>query len=98
MNHQSPNPKADSPAVLPSQRLLFDIPEDVAYLNSAYMGPMPKIAVEAGERGLRAKLNPWTIAPADFFTESEAVRGNAVNAVDDTGFFLGWRYGLGSTA
>ena len=45
MNQHNPH------ELLPSQRALFDIPEDVAYLNSAYMGPMPKRAVAAGERG-----------------------------------------------
>ena len=29
----------------------------------------------ACERGLRRKLHPWNIEPADFFTASEAVRG-----------------------
>jgi len=61
--------------LLPNQRALFDIPADIAYLNAAYMGPMPKVAAEAGTVGMRAKLKPWTIAPVDFFTESEAVRG-----------------------
>jgi selenocysteine lyase/cysteine desulfurase len=69
MNQQTP-----AHTLLPSQRALFDIPDDIAYLNSAYMGPMPKLAVEAGEAGMRAKLQPWTIAPVDFFTESEVVR------------------------
>lgn len=79
MNQQTP-----AYALLPSQRALFDIPDDVAYLNSAYMGPMPKLAVEAGERGMRAKLTPWTIAPADFFTESEAVRAAFAKLVNAT--------------
>lgn len=79
MNQQTP-----SQILLPAQRALFDIPEDVAYLNSAYMGPMPKLAVEAGEAGMRAKLNPWTIAPVDFFTESEAVRGLFAGLVNAT--------------
>lgn len=70
--------------LLPSQRALFDIPDDVAYLNSAYMGPLPKIAAEAGEAGMRAKLNPWTIAPVDFFTESETVRGLFATLVNAT--------------
>jgi len=97
MNQQSPTSN-----FLPSQRALFDIPEDVAYLNSAYMGPMPKAAVEAGERGMRAKLNPWTIAPADFFTESEAVRGlfaKLVNATaDDVALVPSVSYGMAVAA
>jgi hypothetical protein len=59
---------------LPSQRHLFDIPDDVAFLNCAYMSPLPKGSLMVGERGLRRKSRPWTIAPADFFASSEAVR------------------------
>lgn len=88
--------------LLPSQRAQFDIPEDVAYLNSAYMGPMPKVAVAAGERGMRAKLNPWTITPADFFTESESVRGlfaKLVNATpDDVALVPSVSYGMAVAA
>lgn len=97
MNQQTP-----SQTLLPSQRALFDIPADVAYLNSAYMGPMPKVAVAAGERGMRAKLNPWTIAPADFFTESESVRGlfaKLVNATaDDIALVPSVSYGMAVAA
>ncbi len=87
---------------LPSQRAQFDIPADVAYLNSAYMGPMPKVAVAAGERGMRAKLNPWTISPADFFTESESVRAlfaKLVNATaDDIALVPSVSYGMAVAA
>jgi selenocysteine lyase/cysteine desulfurase len=57
-----------SPTVLlPSQRHLFDLPRDVAYLNCAYMGPLPRTARDAGERAVGRKSSPWTIRPADFF-------------------------------
>ncbi len=38
--------------MLPCQRHLFDIPEDVAYLNCAYMSPLMRSVVEAGKRGM----------------------------------------------
>jgi len=31
--------------MLPCQRNLFSIPDDVAYLDAAYMSPIPKSAV-----------------------------------------------------
>jgi hypothetical protein len=34
--------------MIPCQRHLFDIPDDVAYLNCAYMSPLMKPALEAG--------------------------------------------------
>lgn len=60
---------------LPSQRHLFDLPRDVAWLNCAYMSPLMHAAVTAGEAGIRRKAQPWSVAPPDFFTESEHARG-----------------------
>jgi selenocysteine lyase/cysteine desulfurase len=67
-------PAAPVPDPLPSQRHLFDIPDDVAYLNCAYIAPLPKRSLEAGRSGLERRVRPWMIEPADFFTSSEAVR------------------------
>lgn len=54
---------------LPSQRHLFDIPDDVAYLNCAYMSPLLRRVTEAGQRAVARKSRPWEITPADFFSE-----------------------------
>lgn len=64
-------------ALIASQRHLFDIPDDIAWLNCAYMSPLMKSAVAAGNAGVQAKANPWTISPQDFFTRSEITRGLA---------------------
>lgn len=61
-------------SVIPSQRHLFDIPRDVAYLNCAYMSPLLHSVVEAGTAGLRRKARPWEIEVDDFFDDSEALR------------------------
>lgn len=55
-------------------RRLFDIPEDVTYLNCAYLSPLLREAAEAGELGVDRKLHPWTIVRKDFFAEVEEVR------------------------
>lgn len=71
---------------LPNQRHLFDIPDDVAYLNCAYMSPLPKASIEAGDRGLRRKAQPWNVPAIDFFTGSEVVRelfARLINATSD---------------
>ncbi len=60
--------------MMPCQRELFDIPADVAYLNCAYMSPLMHSVIAAAEIGIRRKARPWTIAAADFFTESETAR------------------------
>ncbi len=54
--------------LLPSQRHLFDIPDDVAYLNCAYQSPLMNSVVAAGEGAVRQKRYPWEITPPDFFT------------------------------
>jgi selenocysteine lyase/cysteine desulfurase len=61
--------------LIPCQRALFDIPEDVAYFDCAYMSPLPRAAAEAGEKGLRRKSRPWEIGAAHFFDEADQVRG-----------------------
>ena len=55
------------PRLLPAQRALFDIPENVAYFNCGYMAPLMHRVVAAGEAGVRRKRQPWTISPPDFF-------------------------------
>ena len=59
---------------LPCQRDRFDLP-DVTYLNCCYMSPQMKAATEAGQEAVTRKARPWEVAPVDFFTESEALRG-----------------------
>ncbi len=59
---------------LPSQRHLFELPDDVTYLNCAYMSPQLRSVRAAGEQALGMKSQPWRITPQDFFTGSEALR------------------------
>jgi len=59
---------------LPSQRHLFDIPDDVAYLNCAYMSPLLRRVTEAGQRAVERKARPWEITAKDFFSEVEEAR------------------------
>jgi selenocysteine lyase/cysteine desulfurase len=68
--------------MLPCQRHLFDIPDDVAYLNCAYMSPLMKPALEAGNVGLARKAQPWHITSDQFFTGSEEFRTTAAQLLD----------------
>ena len=60
--------------ILPSQRALFDIPDDVCYLNCAYMGPLMRHVTAAGQAGLARKARPWEVAAPDFFASTKAAR------------------------
>ncbi len=68
--------------MIPCQRHLFDIPNDVAYLNCAYMSPLMKPALEAGTAGLARKAHPWELTPDKFFTGSDEFRATAARIVD----------------
>jgi selenocysteine lyase/cysteine desulfurase len=57
-----------------SQRELFEIPEEVAYLNCAYMSPQLRTVRAAGEEAVARKSRPWEISPRDFFENSERAR------------------------
>ena len=59
---------------IPSQRHLFDIPDDIFYLNCAFWSPFLKEAREAGIRGIDKKLSPWERGSQEFFDEAEEAR------------------------
>ena len=87
-------------ARLPCQRHLFDIPDDVAYLNCAYMSPLLRRVTEAGQRAVARKVRPWEITPADFFSEIGQARrlfatllGGGVGA-DDVAIVPSVSYGM----
>jgi len=68
--------------MIPCQRHLFDIPDDVAYLNCAYMSPLMKPALEAGTAGLTRKAHPWELTPDQFFTGADEFRATAAQLLD----------------
>ncbi|WP_452233135.1 aminotransferase class V-fold PLP-dependent enzyme [Lacinutrix sp. MEBiC02595] len=53
--------------LLPNQKHLFDIPEDITYLNIASQSPAFKAIYEAGLEGLKQKSRPHTIKGSDYF-------------------------------
>jgi selenocysteine lyase/cysteine desulfurase len=61
--------------MLSCQRDLFDIPEDIAYLNCAYMSPLLRSVREIGEKAVGRKSQPWNIQTNDFFEDAETARG-----------------------
>ncbi|WNG51815.1 aminotransferase class V-fold PLP-dependent enzyme [Archangium minus] len=67
--------------ILPTQRHLFDLPDDVTWLNCAYMSPQLHAVTEAGKEAVMRKARPWQVRPEDFFTESEALRGSFARLV-----------------
>jgi selenocysteine lyase/cysteine desulfurase len=84
--------------MLPSQRALFDIPEDVCYLNAAAVGPLPRAVKEAGERGVARKAQPWAIEPGNTQRQFERARASAARLInadpDDVALISSVSYGI----
>lgn len=66
-----PGPTRDQPACA---KHLFDIPPGEVYLNSAYMGPLPRAVQAAGARALALRAEPWRLTAEDFFAPAERTR------------------------
>ena len=60
--------------MIPSQKHLFDIPDEITYLNCAFISPQLQSVKKAGIRGVSGKSSPWELMPQDFFTQSEHCR------------------------
>jgi selenocysteine lyase/cysteine desulfurase len=60
--------------MLSCQKHLFSLPEDVQYLNCAYMAPLSRRVEAAGIAGMQRKRVPSTIMPVMFFEESDIAR------------------------
>jgi selenocysteine lyase/cysteine desulfurase len=63
-------------------RDLFEIPNDVTYLNCANMAPQLKSVTEAGFGAVRAKESPWKLTAPEWFSGAEALRGLAAHVLD----------------
>ena len=59
-----------------NQKHLFQLPNDIHYLNGAYMSPLLKSVEDIGIEGIIRKRNPLTIQPKDFFEDAKKVRIN----------------------
>jgi selenocysteine lyase/cysteine desulfurase len=87
---------------LGDQRELFEIPEEVAYLNCAYMSPQLRSARVVGERAVARKSRPWEITSSDFFEDAEKSRALFARLVggepDGVALVPSVSYGIGVAA
>jgi selenocysteine lyase/cysteine desulfurase len=86
--------------LIPCQRDLFDIPEEVAYFDCAKMSPLLRTAAEAGVQGLMRKAHPWDVKQEHFFDESDRVRALFARLIgasaDDVAIIPSVSYGMAS--
>ncbi len=88
--------------LIPCQRAGFAIPDDVHYLNCAYMSPLSHAVADAVAKGAVLKQSPWTYKPADFFSICESFRERAARlagvATDAIAIVPSASYGLAIAA
>ncbi|MBT8312672.1 MAG: aminotransferase, partial [Flavobacteriaceae bacterium] len=56
------------------QKDKFSLPEDVSYLNGAYMSPQLKSVERVGIEALRKKNQPYLITTEDFFEHRRSLK------------------------
>jgi selenocysteine lyase/cysteine desulfurase len=88
--------------MLPSQRLLFDIPREVCYLNAASYSPLPLRTLEAGRAAVGRKGRPWTLPASLAGEQHERARLAAARLIHadpgDVALIPSISYGVASAA
>ena len=81
---------------------LFEIPEDVTYLNCANMAPQLRSITKVGIDAVRAKATPWKLSALEWFSGAEELRNLAARLLgsDGDGIALvpGVSYGIATAA
>jgi selenocysteine lyase/cysteine desulfurase len=72
VTHTTPVPPAWA---VGEHRAAFDVPDDIAYFNTANLAPHLHSVARAGTAALARRGRPWTIGPADWFDDAERARG-----------------------
>jgi selenocysteine lyase/cysteine desulfurase len=90
------------PAMIPCQREAFEVPDDVAYFNCAYMAPMLRSVRAAGDAALASVAQPWRVGAGDFFAPPERARGLFAQLIgasaDDVAIVPSASYGVSTAA
>lgn len=83
-------------------RDLFEIPDGIAYFNTAYNSPLLRSSREALEAAAAAKLRPWERSAANFFDDAETARALCADLFggtsDDYAVIPAASYGISTAA
>ena len=87
---------------LACQRHLFDMPRDVAFLDAASCGPLPRATVRLGREALERKARPWALPKELQREQCEAARVSAAAligaAAHDVAIIPSIAYGVAAAA
>ncbi len=67
--------------IISNQRHLFEIPEDVTYLNCASISPQLRVVSAAGFESVKLKAEPWRITSEHWFTNAKTLRELAAKII-----------------
>jgi len=88
--------------MIPCQRDAFDVPDDVAYFNCAYMAPMLRAVRQASAAAVAHVARPWQVTADDFFAPPERARtlfARLIGAApDDVAIVPSASYGVSTAA
>lgn len=80
----------------------FDIPQDITYLNAAFMTPPPRQVIAAGHVGVDVKAQPWKLTRATFYDDVERARAEVAGLInarpDDIAIVGSTSYGIATAA
>jgi selenocysteine lyase/cysteine desulfurase len=68
------NAEPKTSSKIASVRGLFEIPEDVTYLNCANMAPQLRSVTQAGIEAVKRKSSPWNLTAPEWFSGAEELR------------------------
>ncbi|MEM9848058.1 MAG: aminotransferase class V-fold PLP-dependent enzyme [Bacteroidota bacterium] len=68
--------------MLSNQAHLFDLPQEICYLNGAYMSPQLKSVTMAGQAALFGKARPYNYQISDFFEPVRQLKANFAKLID----------------
>ncbi|MGD8808039.1 MAG: aminotransferase class V-fold PLP-dependent enzyme, partial [Gammaproteobacteria bacterium] len=88
--------------MIPNQRSLFDIPDDVVYLNCSSHSPLLRRAVAAGQEAVTRKAHPWGGFRDEAAAECETLRDLFARLIgaqqDDIAIVPSTAYGIATAA
>jgi selenocysteine lyase/cysteine desulfurase len=88
--------------MLASQRALFDLPDDICYLNAASYGPLPLATVAAARHAVERKSRPWEIDASFAASQYERAREAAAGLInaepDDVALISSVSYGVATAS
>jgi len=68
-------------SMISSQRDLFEIPQDVTYLNCAFISPQLRSVTSAGFESVKSKATPWSVTSQYWFTNAKTLRELAAKII-----------------